>query len=194
MGVWGAAGEVWVFADAHLPGVWCTVVVKEALLPIDVCYVMLAHTCFGLFGRRKLCTRTQRINQVWQEVNRWLTWDVDLSLYFQWMKQNLNSSRCPVAARSVWTHSCQTVVRAMNLLGDRKLREDLTEVSRTWGGRACGVGGAEAESAAWERTWAGPKWWQQKGREAGFKSVFSDTRHFNAGATGLKCNANRINL
>ena len=77
-----------------------------------------------------------------------IDWDVDLSLYFQWMKQNLNSSRCPVAARSVWTHSCQTVVRAMNLLGDRKLREDLTEVSRTWGGRACGVGGAEAESTA----------------------------------------------
>lgn len=38
---------------------WCTVVVKEALLPVDVCYVMLAHTCFGLFGRRKLHAHTE---------------------------------------------------------------------------------------------------------------------------------------
>lgn len=53
-----------------------------------------------------------------------------------------------MAARSVWTHSCQTVVRAMNLLGDRKLLQDLTEVSRTWGGTACGVSGAEAELGA----------------------------------------------
>lgn len=108
-----------------------TVVVKEALLPVDVCYVMLARTCFGLFGRRN-CTQHRVINQVWQEVNRWLTWDVDLSLYFQWMKQNLNSSRCLVAARSVG-HIPARQVRAMNWLETGSYERIWLEVSRTWG-------------------------------------------------------------